>query len=151
MLGALPADHQKPTYLYVLSVSPEWLERLICIPPTWVPVRELVPTEANLPVPLAPPFTPALVTVLSVCVIVYVVFVGLAFVPPDWAETVPLMSAMVPIERAVPAANVVLLSKVSVVRSVKPEGGLITPAPSIEAVRSAWAAKAGGADSILIA
>jgi hypothetical protein len=58
---------------------------------------------------------------------------------------------MVPIESGVPAAKEVLLSKVSVVRSVKLEGGLITPAASIEAVRSAWAAKAGGADSILIA
>jgi hypothetical protein len=61
------------------------------------------------------------------------------------------MSLTVPIESVVPAAKEVLLSKVSVVRSLKLEGGLITPAASIEAVRSAWAAKAGGADSILIA
>jgi hypothetical protein len=61
------------------------------------------------------------------------------------------MFLTVPIESVVSAAKESILSKVSVVRSVKLEGGLITPAASIEAVRSAWAAKAGGAASILIA
>ena len=59
------------------------------------------------------------------------------------------MLATVPIERLVPDARVVRLSKDSVMRSVKLEGGVQIPGASIEAVKSSWTAAAGVARLML--